>query len=148
MRRYQLAKLVGGALILIIFAGWLVLQWSNLAMRVFAIVLMLVTLYVMCVSILGDRVRSRGRQIAIEHGTLRVTTPEATAAVLLSEIALAEWREEPVEQAGLHLLDPRGRGLAHIDTALLADEAEARAFLGWLRDRAGVTLKTRWPSAI
>jgi hypothetical protein len=147
MRRYQLAKAIGGALVLLIFVGWLVLQWSNLLMRLFAVALILITVYVVTISLLTDRRRAAGRQLAIEHGSLRITTPGEIRALLLSEIALAEWRDEPADEAGLRLLDRHGRELARIDFALLADESEARTFLGWLRDRAGVTLKARWPPA-
>jgi hypothetical protein len=144
MRRYQVAKAVGGTLILLIFAGWLFIQWSNLAMRLLAITLMLITLYVVLVSILTDRHRSRGRQIAIEGDVLTITSPQSSATVRLGEIASAEWREEPDEDAGLHLLNGAGQPLVRIDTDFLADEAEARTFLGWVRDRSGATLKAQW----
>lgn len=144
LRRYQLAKALGGALVLLIFAGWLFIQWSNLAMRWLAIALILITLYVVIVSITGDRRRARGRQISIEGQALNVTTPEGTASVPLPEVAMAEWSDQPPEDAGLRLLGPAGQRLVRVDHAFLADETEARAFVGWVRDRTGITLRTRW----
>jgi small-conductance mechanosensitive channel len=146
MRRYQLAKALGGALVLLIFVGWLFIQWSNLAMRLLATALILITLYVVIVSIAGDRRRALGRQISIDGQVLNITTPEGTASVLLPDVAIAEWRDEPAAEAGLQLLSQAGQRLVRIDAAFLTDEAEARAFLGWLRDRSGITLKTKWPT--
>jgi hypothetical protein len=148
LRRYQRAKLLGGTLVVAIFAGWLYLQWSNLAMRLVAIALILATAWVVLSSMLADANRARGRQIAVEGDKLRVTRPEGETLVTLADAASAEWRDEPIGRAGLWLLDARGQSLAHLDAALLADQAEARVFLGWLRDRTGITLPTRWPATL
>jgi len=43
MWRYQIAKLVGGALVAAIFGGWLMIQWSNPVMRWLCIALIGIT---------------------------------------------------------------------------------------------------------
>ncbi len=155
LRRYQLNKAIGGALVTAIFVGWLILQWSNPVMRVLACVLIATTAWVVIASIIDDRARARGRQIAINATTLRVTTPDApdnpdapnvSLDIRLADITQAHWRED--DQPGLWLFGRDDRVLAHLDTNFLADQAETRAFLGWARQHADLPFEVRWPQTL
>ena len=146
LRRYQGYKVVVGLLVIIIFMGWLLIQWSNITMRLVAGSLTLVTLWVVVTSIVDDLLRQRGRQLAIEPGVLKVTKPQGTTRVPLAQIATARWRHETQDQAGLWLLDQHDGVLAHLDTAFLADQDEARTFLSWARGRVALPCKVHWPT--
>jgi len=146
LRRYQGYKIVVGLLVIMIFMGWLLIQWSNITMRLVAGSLTLVTLWVVITSIVDDLMRQRGRQLAIEPGVLKVTKPQGTTRVPLAKIATAQWRHDTQAQAGLWLLDQHDAVLAHLDTAFLADQDEARTFLSWARGRAALPCKVHWPT--
>lgn len=144
MRRYQWVKVVGGVLIGVIFAGWLFIQWSNAVMRIVAAGLLLVTVWVIAGSIWDDVVRSRGRQVSLEGDTLVIQADGQVQRVDLSEIGHAEWSEDRAEESGLLLFDRAGRPLALLDSYLLADQAEARAFVHWVRERVPFDFEIRW----
>lgn len=137
LARYQRAKLVGGLLFTAIFAGWLWLQWSNPWIRSLAVALVGLTAWITGASVLADRRRHAGRQIELAGDALLVTTPEGTRWIALGQIDHAVWTDD----GGMTFHGRDGRALAALDTALLADEEEARRFLGWLRRHA----PTPWP---
>lgn len=144
--KYQGAKIVGTTVIAAIFVGWLTIQWSSPAMRVLAGALLAMTLWVLIVSIRDDLIRSRGRQIFLHAGVLEIIAPQAAHSLPLHEIAWAQWREDDADAAGLWLFGRSGQPLAHLDTAFLADQSEARAFLRWARQRASLDFEVRWPA--
>lgn len=144
--RYQFAK-VGGALIAAgIFAGWLVIQWSNWSMRLLAGALLVMTAWITFSSIVGDLVRSRGRQLAVVDAALRITTPSGETLVPAARVAWAQWRNDTEATMGLWLFDAGGAVLAHLDAGFIATDEEARAFLHWVRQRTAFTSDVRWPS--
>jgi hypothetical protein len=146
MWRYQLAKAVGGLLVAAIFVGWLLIQWSNPVMRVMCIVLIAITAWVVYVSIREDVVRGRGRQLRLTAERMTIVGPGAQHVLRLSDINAAQWREDTEETAGLWFYDEQNHMLAHLDTAYLGDQSEARAFLNWARQRARMDFDVRWPS--
>lgn len=146
LRQYQFAKLVGGALVALIFVGWLWIQWSNPWMRALSGTLIVVTVWIVAVSIRNDHQRSVGRQIAVAARTLTLTTPKnGEQTIDLVDISRAQWRDDELDQAGLWLLDQQDRALAHLDVDFLAEEAEARVFLAWLRRETNVSFDVCWP---
>ena len=145
--RYQVAKATGGLIAAGIFAGWLLVHWSNVAMRLLAATLLGVTAWATAWSILDDAARARGRQVAIRPGELILTTPGSRRLVSLPDVAWAQWRHDSASDAGLWLYDSKGEVLAHLDENILADEAEAREFLGWARKRAELPFNVQWPGA-
>lgn len=144
IRRYQRNKIIGGLIITVIFAGWLVLQWSNVVMRLVALGLIATTLWVVIESILDDLRRGHGRQIEIVGGRLLITDADKVTTVSFADVAAATWHDESMP--GLYLYDGQGQTLAHLDSHFLADQAEARCFLGWSRQRAQLPFKVQWPS--
>lgn len=145
LRRYQAAKVATALLMAGIFAGWTVLQWNLPVMRGLALALLAVTGWVTFRSVVSDALRARGRQLAIESGSIVLVGPEGSTTVRVADIAAAQWRDEPSEQAGLTLLGRNGQTLARIDTVFLADQAEARSFLGWARNLTPMTFPVHWP---
>lgn len=142
MRRYQRNKVIGALLMMAIFSGWLILQWSNFVMRIVAGSLITMTLWVLIQSILEDLRRGRGRQIQIIDEQLCITNPDGVTTVELGHVADARWDDET---PGLSFYDGHGQTLACLDCDFLADEAEARCFLGWARKHAHLPFKVRWP---
>ena len=145
LRRYERAKLIGGVLIAVIFLGWLVVQWSNPFVRYLSIALLLTTAWVLLSSTIADRVRARGRQIAVDGRSLHITTPTGQRWVALDQVAAAQWHDGPQPAAGLWFYDEHRQAVAHLDLYFLADDVEARTFVGWLRRQTGVALNVRWP---
>jgi len=145
MARYQAAKIIGSLFFIAIFAGWLYIQWSNPTMRLFAIALLTLTAWLTIKSIIADALRSRGRVITVTRDALRVTQPGNDVEVRLADVSHGEWREETEDDFGLALVSPDGRRLARLDHVFLADQAEARMFLNWLRKHSGATFDVRWP---
>lgn len=146
MWRYQLAKAVGGLLVAAIFAGWLLIQWSNPVMRILCMVLIAITAWVVYASIRQDIVRGRGRQLQLTADRMTIVGPDAQQVLRLNDIGYARWREDTQESAGLWFYDREDRTLAHLNTAYLGDQSEARAFLNWARQRAPMGFDVRWPS--
>jgi len=146
LRKYQWAKVVGATLMSAIFIGWLIIQWSNPAMRFLAIGLILVTAFVVFTSVMDDVSRSHGRQLRIDADAITITTPESQTHVRLADIARGEWREDALDTAGLWLFDHNNRQLAHLDLNFVGDQDEARAFLHWARQRADLNFNVIWPS--
>ncbi len=145
LRRYQLSKLAGAAVVGGIFIGWLILQWHHLPMRLAAIGLLAVTVYVTVKSMVSDYLRARGRQVALEGGELVITRQGKSSRVKLQSIAEIHWREADSSELGLWLMDAQGQPLEHLEEAFVQDQREARAFLGWLRRVTGMNWPTRWP---
>jgi hypothetical protein len=141
LAKYERAKLIGGLLFAAIFAGWLWLQWSNPWMRVAAGALLLLTAWITASSIVTDLRRHQGRQIELAGRALLVTTPEGTCWIQLPDVAVAQWTDD----AGLRFDRADGQTLGRIDLVTLADEDEARRFLGWLRQHAQVDFAVQWP---
>src|SRR5688572_9427233 len=75
MLRYQWAKVLGDVVVCAIFAGWLLIQWSNPLMRAGAVALLAITAWVVVASVLSDARRSRGRRLWLEAGQIRVVEP-------------------------------------------------------------------------
>jgi hypothetical protein len=146
MLRYQWYKVIGGALMGVIFAGWLAVLGSSIAMRSVGIGLIAVTAWVVIQSIRDDLARGSNRQLAITNGQLRICTPRSDTQVLLTDVAQACWRDD--NNPGLWLYNHRGESIAHIDTVFLASQAEARMFLGWARRQAELPFPVRWPQAL
>ena len=146
MRRYQWYKVIGGGLMGAIFAGWLAVLGSSVALRTVGIGLIAVTAWVVVQSIRDDLARGRNRQLAITDGQIRIHTPSGNTHVPLTDIAQACWQDNG--DPGLWLYNHRGESIAHIDTTFLANQAEARMFLGWARRRAELPFPVRWPQAM
>ncbi|MEX0774802.1 MAG: hypothetical protein WD042_03705 [Phycisphaeraceae bacterium] len=144
LRRYTWAKIVTSTIIAATFVGWMWLQWSSPMMRLAAPLLLVITCWVLVRSIAEDYKRARGRQIAVEGDTLEVTDAEQTCGIAMSRIAKGQWLDDPADRRGLHLLDAEGKPLVHLNEAFLADEAEARAFLGWLRQQSQARFDVQW----
>lgn len=140
MRRYEISKLMGALGFAAIFAGWIVLQWSSVPMRLAAAALMVVTLVVTGRTIIADRRRAAGRQVKVHDGQLTIVTPDQTATLALDDLARGRWSP----RRGLELLDNSARTLVTVDRGLLDDEREARAFLGWLRSQTDLALRVKW----
>lgn len=145
LRRYQWVKAIGGALVAMIFVGWLYIQWSNHVMRWFVIALLAITIWVVWVSVISDHFRAQGRQIALEDGLMTITAGHDATCVRLADVDYACWREDNEEQWGLWFFDAAGNTIAHLDAVFLRDQAEARAFLTWLRGGHRRRLEVRWP---
>jgi hypothetical protein len=145
MRQYHLVKSAGAVLFTGIFAGWLVLQWSNPVMRGFIALLVLVTGWITVSSIVADIRRGRGRQVGVQGRSLQVTGPGLALSLPLTQIATGQWRDEWQDDAGLSLLDAQGRRLVLLDGHYLANQTEARAFLNWLRRQTQVHFPVQWP---
>lgn len=146
MARYQIAKAVGGLLIGGIFAGWLVIQWSSVPMRIFAMVLMFVTAWIVAASIAEDRRRCKGRQLELDGDVLTVTKPDGRSHISVADIARGQWNEETYDAAGLWLYNSAGHVLAHLDLDFIGDQDEARAFLHWARQRTELSFNIDWPT--
>lgn len=143
LKRYRASKIAAALLMAGIFAGWMVIQWSIPAMRYFAGALLIVTVWVLGASLIQDRRRDYGRQIAVVSGKLIVTSPQETRDIVLAQLHHGQWNEE---SAGLCLLDSSDRTVANLDTDFLADENEARQFLHWLREQTDIALRVDWPA--
>jgi hypothetical protein len=140
LRRYMLMKCLAAAGFAAIFLGWMLLQWFNPLLRGIAAALALATVWITVRSSLAERRRAAGRQVELLDAALRITTPGRETCLPLAELDHGQWSDD----AGLSLHDRDGRPLGLIDTGCIADESEARAFLHWLRDRAGISLRVRW----
>jgi hypothetical protein len=150
LRRYQWQKGVGALFMAGIFGGWLVIQWSNPVVRLLSVGLIGVTAWVLWRSVVDDLDRARGRQVTVTRATIRVTTPQGATQARFRDVAVARWVDvtdvpaDARERAGLWLYDRHGQPLVQLDTRILADEPEARAFLGWARRRADLGFEVRW----
>ena len=147
MWQYTLVRIGGGLLFGITFVGWMILQGSNPVMRFIAGGLILFTAWITFASIRTDIKRSRGRQITLEPGAIVIDTPDHHHRIQLADIAYAQWREQTEAEVGLWLYDKAGNVLAPIDAAFLANQAEARTFLGWARQQTELPFAVRWPNA-
>jgi|GEM_PF-3131333 len=145
MRRYQIVKAAGAALFMVIFGGWLILQWSNPTMRWITIGLIVMTGWITFSSVWADLTRSAGRQLVVRDGQIQIITPQETKRITIAQIAKAVWQEETEDELGLYLYDDKDTLLAHLDIAFLADQAEARTFLGWARKRQPMNFPVQWP---
>lgn len=143
MRQYAIARIVGGLLFAAIFAGWMVIQWSNVTMRFASAALIVLTAWVTVSSILSDARRMRGRQVEWDGDAMLVTTPDSFKRVRLAEITHATWRETTADY-GLTFYDQYNTPLARLDENIIADEAEARTFLRWLRNQTETKFEVRW----
>ncbi len=143
MRQYAIARATGGVLFAAIFAGWMVIQWSSVTMRIIAASLIALTAWVTATSIAGDARRMRGRQVEYLGDALLITTPDGELTVPLDAIARATWNEE-ADSPGLAFHDRNESCLVRLDENIIADEAEARAFLRWLRSHAETTFEVKW----
>ncbi len=151
LRRYQWQKVLAGALVSVIFLGWLAIQWSSPLVRTMSLLLLGVTAWVVVRSIADDAARSHGRQIALIPGpspALEIATPHSLVRVPLHNVHEAQWCEEPLEQAGLWLFDEHHRALGHLDSAFFADQLEACAFLRWARRQVHIDFPVRWPQPV
>lgn len=146
LRRYELNKVVGAVMISSIFVLWLVVQWSNPAVRWLAISCIAVTLWVTLSSIVQDRRRSAGRQLVYTKGQIAVQSPQGEARFSLSQVHRLEYLNvlEHEADAGLRFLAADGQVLAHLDEGFVTDEAEARTFVGWLRKQSQSNLQVDW----
>ncbi len=161
MRRYHLNKILAAVLFCVLFAGWMYFQWADPILRLLPMGLALITVLVTGVTVIGEINRSRGRQITLEIGhsekgtpVLEVLTPEDKRRFELASVKRMVWQDGPdvIEEGdepdtrGLWLFDSTQQVLAHIDENLLADEEEARDFIGWLRRRTKLPCKVEWPT--
>lgn len=143
MRQYEIAKAATG-LIAIFILAWLTAQWSGV-MQWMGIALIIITAWVTIGSIITDIRHARGRQVGVEGGTLRITDGQDVNEVPLCDISRAQWRDDDAAETGLFLYGEGNEELGRLNTHFLADETEARTFIGWLRGRAGITLHVDWP---
>ena len=142
--RYQGFKLIGSLMMSGIFLGWLVLQGSNPVMWWLCVGLIAVTLWVVLTSMVHDARRARDRQVWVIDAVMGVTTPRGAVQICLDEVAWAQWRDEV--DPGLWLYNREGQPLMHLDLDCLADQAEARMFLNWARQRTDLSFKVYWPT--
>lgn len=152
MVRYQWGKIATGTLMGMTFAGWLVLQWSSVPARLAIGGLLILTVWVVASSVLSDARRMRGRSISLRPGAadpgsllLEITQPSGRLAIDLSEVAAGAWCDDPENRPGLSLYSRHDEPLASLDYDFLADEAEARLFLRWLRTHSDTNFPVRWP---
>jgi len=143
MRQYAIARATGGLLFAAIFAGWMVLQWSSITMRIIAASLIALTAWVTASSIASDARRMRGRQVECLNDELIITLPEGESRLRLDVIAAATWNET-ADEFGLSFYDSNENRLARLDENIIADEAEARAFLRWLRTHVETKFEVKW----
>ena len=153
MRRYEWAKAVGAMFLMVIFGGWLILQWSNPVMRALAAALLLLTGWFTGKSIVIDWLRMRGRQISLVDGVLRIAG--SSPLPLGGGWEGGRLRELPHVQSPLPA-SPKGEGryagvspiltervtevrLADVKQAQWREETEAALGL-WLLDAQGNTL--------
>lgn len=148
LRRYQILKTGAGILAAAIFIFWILQLRQNIWMIFFAVLLVIITAWVTVASILRDMGRARRRQIAVHTGALLIESPTDNLRVELEKVHHAQWRHDSESTLGLWLFDKPKTVLAHIDGEFLADEAEARAFLQWLRERTGRHFKVQWPEGV
>ena len=149
MKRYQIAKLVGTAFFVLIFAGWLWLQWSNPMMRIVAGGLLFMTVWFTFKSVAVDNLRARKGHLAIIDNKLEITrnlgAETATLLIPLNNIGHAEWRNDTDETAGLHLFSHTGSSMSFLNLDFVADEAEARSLANWIRSTTNQAFEVRWP---
>jgi len=143
MRQYAIARATGGVLFAAIFAGWMVIQWSSITMRIIAMSLIALTAWVTATSIATDAKRMRGRQVECLGDALLITAPDSEVNVRIDAIAHAAWSEE-ADGCGLAFYDRNETRLARLDENIIADEAEARAFLRWLRTHVETNFEVKW----
>ncbi len=143
MKQYAIARIIGGVLFAAIFAGWMVIQWSSVTMRVTCAGLIALTAWVTAASVINDARRMRGRQVEFLNDELIVTLPEGESRLRLDAIATAEWNET-ADEFGLSFYDRSESRLARLDENIIADEGEARAFLRWLRTHVETKFDVRW----
>ncbi len=142
---YQRNKALGGRLIGAVFIGWLWLQWSNPVMRVVAICLTGLTIWMTTSSIVSDLRRAKGRALSLIGQSLYIARPDVDALTLpLESIARAHWRENSPQTLGLWLFDKNEQVLIHLDDHFLESQDEARAFLGWARKYADLNFQVTW----
>jgi len=146
LRRYQTTKIFFAIIVGAIFVLWLFIQWSNLPIRLLSILLLIITIWTTAVSIMRDARRCRNRQIEINPDALVLAGPTGRIRIKLTDIAVAQWKDETHQTTGLWLYDQQHRLLAHLDQNLLADESEARSFLGWARGQIHLPFQVMWPS--
>jgi len=116
-------------------------------MRWTALLLAVTTGWVSLAALTRDHRRGLDRQIRIDGLALHITTPQGAQRILLGDVAEAQWRQDTSQQTGLWLFDCDGRVLGRLDEAFLADQDEARRFLGWARQRAPLAFPVLWPPA-
>lgn len=144
LRRYEVAKGVGAVLFASLFVVWAMAVWPQLLPTLIATALVLITLWVTVTSVVRDRQRSRGRQLRITAHAMHLTVPGAATRIPWVDVHSARWLDEHSSSQGLWLYGATGQPLAHIDRAFLADQSEARAFLGWARQRAPLRFSVAW----
>lgn len=145
--RYQLVKIVAAALLVCFFVAWLVLLWQVTPVRFLVLALVVVTVWVTVQSACSDVARSRGRQLEIRGEMLCGRHKNRNIEIRLGEVSHAQWRERSDDELGLWLYDAGGNVLVHLDCGFFRTQAEARAFLAWLRRRAAGSFEVRWPEA-
>ncbi len=143
--RYERNKALGALLFMGIFAIWLVVSWSDPTMRFATLLLMAATVWITASSIRDELTRAKGRQVEVDGAMLRLRSPGgAEHQIDLRPLRFAAWVESPDSPDGrLVLADEAGRPLGELGEGVLADEREGRAFVGWLRARAGVDVVMR-----
>ena len=145
MRRYQWVKAGGGLLFVLLFIGWMWLQWSNPVMRWLAGGLTVITAWVTLASIIDDRRRVGHRQLTAESDRWIYETEQRRVVIPLASVARARWRHDDPRATGLWLFDHDDEVIAHLDDHLLGDEAEARTFIGWARLKSRLPFSVTWP---
>ena len=144
LRRYEAAKGVGAVLFASLFFVWAMASWPQRLPTLIATPLVLITFWVTVTSVVRDRQRSVGRQLRITSHAMHLTLPGAAIRVPWGDVHSARWLDEESSSQGLWLYGAAGQPLAHIDRAFLADQSEARAFLGWARQRASLRFPVAW----
>ncbi len=143
IRRYQYIKIAAGVGIIAVFAGWMVNMQGRPAMWWLSAALILATLWTVGRSLLLD-FRRRGRQLAVAEEGLVLSGPDGTRQVRFADVTEARWRNDREQDVGLWLYGADGRVIAHLDQGLLADEAEARAFVRWIRAHRSFDFNIEW----
>ena len=145
LRRYRAVKVGSALLLAAIFIFWLAAGWRSPWVRCLSFGLLVLTAWITIRSIRSDAERARSRQLEIRGDLLCGTRPAGAFQFNFAEIALAQWRESTAEELGLWLLSRDGGVLLHLDSGFFGDQAEARAFLRWARNRTRLLFEVRWP---
>ncbi len=143
MLRYGIAKLIAGAMFTLLFA-WLAFQWGITGTIGFtAIVFACFTPVITVTSIIADGNRMLRRQVEWTGEELVVTTPEGKTHLRVNEIGRAAWHAA-ADGFGLTFYDREGFVIVRLDPVFLADEADARVFLRWLRTKTQTPFEVIW----
>ena len=123
----------------------MVVYWPNLTMRFISLGLLIAIVWMVAPSLFDNDGSSTQRHIVIDDEYLHMESHHGdTIVVAWKDVALAQWRQDQPEKSGLWLFDGDGSALAHLDTALLPNQGEAKAFVEWARQLTDLPFEIGW----